>query len=129
MAIIGKSIIFKGDLTGDEDLEIDGRVEGQVKLPNHELTIGANGRVTAHVQAKHVIVVGHIAGNVSASERVEVQATGIVDGDIAAPRLLIQEGAVVNGSIQMGTAAKSTQTAQTAEAPAQASHEIARKTG
>jgi cytoskeletal protein CcmA (bactofilin family) len=52
-----------------------------------------------------------------------------VDGDIAAPRLLIQEGAVVNGSIQMGTAAKSTQTAQTAEAPAQASHEIARKTG
>jgi cytoskeletal protein CcmA (bactofilin family) len=102
VASFGKSIVFKGDLTGDEDLEIEGRVEGQVKLPNHQLTIGAHGRVTAQVEAKHVIVIGHVAGNVVASERVEVQATGVVDGDIQSPRLFIQEGAVVNGSIQMG---------------------------
>jgi len=103
VASFGKSIVIKGDLTGDEDLEIEGRVEGQVKLPNHQLTIGAHGRVTAQVEAKTVVVVGHVAGNVHASERVEVQATGVVDGDIHAPRLLIQEGAVVNGSIQMGS--------------------------
>ncbi len=106
VASFGKSIVFKGDLTGDEDLEIEGRVEGQVKLPNHQLTIGAHGKVTAEVEAKTVIVVGHVSGNVSASERVEVQASGVVDGDIRAPRLLIQEGAVVNGSIQMGAPAK-----------------------
>ena len=104
MANFGKSIVFKGDLTGDEDLEIEGRVEGQINLPNHQLTIGAHGRVAAQVQAKHVVVVGHIAGDVIASERVEVQASGVVDGDIHAPRLLIQEGAVVNGKIEMGGA-------------------------
>jgi cytoskeletal protein CcmA (bactofilin family) len=102
MANFGKSIVFKGDLSGEEDLEIEGRVEGQVHLPNHQLTIGAHGRVAAHVQAKLVVVVGHVAGDVIASERVEVQATGVVDGDIHSPRLLIQEGAVVNGKIEMG---------------------------
>ena len=123
VASLGKSIVFKGDLTGEEDLEIEGRVEGQVKLLNHQLTIGANGRVTAQVEAKNVIVVGHVAGNVTATERVEVQATGVVDGDIHAPRLLIQEGAVVNGSIEMGGAEKKTEAAPPAEP------EHARKTG
>ena len=104
MASFGKSIVFKGDLSGDEDLEIEGRVEGTVKLPGHQVTIGANGKVTAQVEAKNVVVVGHVAGNVLAGERVEVQSTGIVDGDIQAPRLLVQEGAVVNGSISMGAA-------------------------
>lgn len=125
MASVGKSLVFKGDLTGDEDLEIEGRVEGQVKLPNHQLTIGAHGRVTAQVEAKHVVVIGHVAGNVLASERVEVQASGIVDGDIHAPRLLIQEGAVVNGSIQMGTREKVAATQPGSAPPAQP----ARKTG
>ncbi len=104
VASLGKSIVFKGDLTGEEDLEIEGRVEGQVKLPNNQLTVGGHGRVAAQVEAKNVIVVGHIAGDVIATERVEIQATGVVDGDIHSPRLLIQEGAVVNGSIEMGGA-------------------------
>jgi cytoskeletal protein CcmA (bactofilin family) len=102
VANIGKSIVFNGDLTGDEDLIIDGNVEGRVQLPSHQLTIGAHGKVTAEVQAKSVIIVGQIAGNVNATERVEVQASGVVDGDICSPRLLIQEGAVVNGAIEMG---------------------------
>ena len=126
MASFGKSIVFKGDLTGDEDLEIEGRVEGQVKLPNHQLTIGAHGKVTAEVEAKTVIVVGHVSGNVNASERVEVQASGVVDGDIRAPRLLIQEGAVVNGSIQMGAPAKAAGDKPAASA---VGHEPARKIG
>ena len=106
VASIGKSVVFKGDLSGDEDLEIEGRIEGQIQLPNHQLTIGAHGRVKAQIEAKTVVVVGHVSGNVTATERCEVQASGVVDGDIRAPRLLIQEGAVVNGNIEMGEKAK-----------------------
>jgi len=115
VATIGKSIIFKGELTGEEDLEIDGKVEGSVRLPNHQLTIGAHGQVTADVSAKAVQVVGHVAGNVVATERVEVQASGIVEGDIKAPRLLVQEGAVINGAIEMTKQAGAAQGAQGAQ--------------
>jgi len=101
VASIGKSIVFKGELTGSEDLEVDGKMEGDIKLPDHVLTIGPNGRVKASVNAKCVEIIGHITGNVTATERVEVQATGIVEGDISAPKLLVQEGAVVNGAIEM----------------------------
>ena len=102
MANIGKSVVFNGDLSGDEDLEIEGQIEGQIQLPNHQLTIGAHGRVKAHVEAKAVIVIGRINGNITAAERCEVQGSGIVVGDIRAPRLLVHEGAVVNGKIEMG---------------------------
>ena len=104
MANIGKSIVIKGDLTGEEDLVIEGKVEGKVHLPNHRLTIGQGGNVQAEVHAKSVVVIGRVAGNVSAGERLEVQASGIVDGDVRSPRLSVQEGAVLNGSIQMSAA-------------------------
>ena len=116
VANIGKSIVFKGDLTGDEDLIIDGNVEGRVHLPAHQLTIGAHGRVKAELQAKSVIIVGQIEGDVNATERVEVQASGVVDGDIRSPRLLIQEGAVVNGAIEMGKSGASAASTPKAEA-------------
>jgi cytoskeletal protein CcmA (bactofilin family) len=101
MANIGKSISIKGDLTGNEDLVIEGKVEGKVELPSNQVTVGANGIVKAEVSAKSVVVVGRVAGNVKGSERIEIQATGIVEGDVAAPRLVVAEGAVVNGSITM----------------------------
>jgi cytoskeletal protein CcmA (bactofilin family) len=101
MANIGKSIAIKGDLTGNEDLVIEGKVEGKVELPNNQLTIGANGLAKAEIHAKTVVVIGKVAGNVRGTERIEIQATGIVDGDVAAPRLVVAEGAVLNGSIQM----------------------------
>jgi cytoskeletal protein CcmA (bactofilin family) len=103
MANIGKSISLKGDLSGNEDLTIEGHVEGRVDLPNNLLTIGANGSVNAEVHAKTVVVVGKVTGNVTGTERIEIQATGLVNGDVSAPRLVVQEGAVVNGSIEMGT--------------------------
>jgi len=104
VATIGKSIIIKGDLSGDEDLIIEGKVEGRVQLPNNEITVGADGRITADIEAKSIIVIGQTAGNLNASQRVEVQSTATVEGDINAPKLLIQEGAVVNGSISMSKA-------------------------
>ena len=105
MANIGKSITIKGDLSGNEDLQIDGSVEGRIDLPNNQLTIGAEGRVKAEVHAKSVVVVGHVTGNLSAADRIQVEATGIVDGDVKAPRLVIEEGAMLNGAVEMGSAA------------------------
>lgn len=106
VANIGKSITIKGDLSGNEDLQVDGNVEGRVDLPSNQLTIGAEGKVKADVHAKAVIVIGHVTGNVSATERIEVKTSGIVDGDVRAPRLVVEEGAVLNGAVEMGDAAK-----------------------
>jgi cytoskeletal protein CcmA (bactofilin family) len=125
VANIGKSITIKGDLSGNEDLVIEGKVEGKVELPNNQLTIGANGTVKAEVQAKSVIVVGKVAGNVRGTERIEIQATGVVDGDVSAPRLVVSEGAVLNGSIQMTQKGASA----TAPAPAPAPREAAQQVG
>lgn len=107
MANIGKSIQIKGDLTGNEDLVIEGLVEGRVDLPNNQLTVGAEGKIQAAISAKSVVVIGHVTGDVSAVERIEVQATGIIDGDVKAPRLIVAEGAVLNGAVSMGASATS----------------------
>ena len=101
MATIGQSIIIKGELTGEEDLEIEGQVDGNVNLANHQLTVGANGRLKAQVTAKSIIVIGQVIGDLTATERIEIQATGVVEGDLRAPRLNVQEGAVLIGSIDM----------------------------
>lgn len=111
MAAIGSTVVFSGDLSGDEDLEILGQVKGRVELPSHQLIVGESGRIEAEVKAKCVLVLGRVAGNVEASERVEIQESGVVEGDVRAPRLLVQEGAVVNGTIEM------TKTAETAKRP------------
>ena len=101
MANIGKSIAIKGDLSGNEDIVVEGTVEGKVDLPNNQLTIGANGSAKAEITAKTIVVIGRVSGNVHGTERVEIQATGIVEGDVSAPRLIVAEGAVLNGSIHM----------------------------
>lgn len=101
MANIGKSITIKGDLTGNEDIVVEGTVEGKVDLPNNQLTIGANGTAKAEITAKTIVVIGKVSGNVHGTERVEIQATGVVEGDVSAARLIVAEGAVLNGSIHM----------------------------
>ena len=118
VANIGKSISIKGDLTGNEDMVIEGKVEGKVDLPNNQLTVGANGTVRAEISAKSVVVVGRVSGNVQGAERVEIQATGIVEGDVTAPRLIVAEGAVLNGAIKM---TKKTAGAESPTSPAPAS--------
>jgi cytoskeletal protein CcmA (bactofilin family) len=106
---IGKSVVIKGELNGSEDLTIEGQVEGKIELRQNVLTIGANARIKAQVFAKSVIILGEVTGNVSASEKVDIRDNGSVDGDIAAPRVAIAEGAHFRGSIDMqkGTAPKS----------------------
>jgi cytoskeletal protein CcmA (bactofilin family) len=123
---IGKSVVIKGELNGSEDLTIEGQVEGTIQLRDHVLTIGANGRIKAQVFAKSVIVLGEVAGNVTATDKVDIRDNGSVDGDIVAPRVAIAEGAHFRGSVDMQrkagqpapSAPKPTATATPAAAPA-----------
>ncbi len=112
---IGKSLHIKGELSGSEDLSIEGKVVGKIILNGHTVTIGQSGQVTAEIQAKSVIVGGEVRGDITADERVEVAATGNMLGDVRAPRVVLADGARFNGSIDMdtasGRAASSTSTA------------------
>ena len=101
LANIGKSLQVKGELTGNEDLTIEGKVDGKIYLKDHKLTIGPNGRVKADVQAKSVVVAGKLDGNVVADDRVEITATGTMKGDVVAPRVVLADGARFKGSVDM----------------------------
>ena len=101
MVNIGKSVVIKGELSGSEDLTIEGHVEGRIDLRENVLTIGPNGKIKAEVFAKAVVVLGEVTGNVTASEKVDIRDNGSVDGDIASPRVAIAEGAHFRGSVDM----------------------------
>jgi cytoskeletal protein CcmA (bactofilin family) len=98
---IGKSVIIKGDLSGSEDLTIEGQVEGKIELRQNVLTIGANGKIKAAVFAKTVIIQGEVQGDITATERIDIRDAGSVDGDLSAPRIAIADGAHFRGSIDM----------------------------
>ena len=118
---IGQSVQIKGELKGNEDLMIEGTVDGKITVKDHSLTIGANGRITAEIHAKTVVVVGQVMGNVTADDKVEIATTGSVQGDIRAPRVAIADGARFKGSIDMErkVAATSTGPAQVKPSTAQ----------
>jgi cytoskeletal protein CcmA (bactofilin family) len=102
MATIGQSVQIRGELTGQEDLVIDGRIEGKISLNGHQLTIGPNGRIAAEVHAKSVQINGEVIGNVIADDKVEISPSGSVQGDITAPRVALADGSSFKGSIDMG---------------------------
>lgn len=103
-AHIGKSVLVKGELSGSEDLYVDGEVEGTIELRGHNLIIGPNGRVRATVNACQVIVHGTVTGNIQASERVELKQSAHVAGDIVTQRVAIEEGAYFKGGIDIQSA-------------------------
>jgi cytoskeletal protein CcmA (bactofilin family) len=98
---IGKSVIIKGELSGSEDLTIEGQVEGKIELRQNVLTIGPNGKIKAQITAKTVVVEGQVQGNIAATERVDIRDNGVVDGDLVAPRVAIADGAHFRGAIDM----------------------------
>jgi cytoskeletal protein CcmA (bactofilin family) len=100
-ATIGPSILIKGDLAGEEDLVIEGRVEGRVDLKQNNLTIGRNGRVRADVFGKVVTVEGEVDGNVFAQEQAVLRQSGAVRGNITSPRVTLEDGSRFKGSIDM----------------------------
>jgi cytoskeletal protein CcmA (bactofilin family) len=101
VASIGKSLHVKGELSGNEDLSIEGKVEGKIALNGYNVTIGETGRVAAEIHAKSVVVGGVVKGDINADERVEVLATGTMLGDIRAPRVVLVDGCRFKGSIDM----------------------------
>ena len=135
MVNIGKSVIIKGELTGSEDLTIEGQVEGKIELRQNILTIGPNGKIKAQVFAKAIVIQGEVIGNVTATERVDIRDNGSVDGDIVSPRVAIAEGAHFRGSVDMqrkggaAAATKPTAVATPAPTPAPASAPAAQKVG
>jgi cytoskeletal protein CcmA (bactofilin family) len=100
---LGKSIVIKGDLSASEDLALYGRMEGSITLHGHTLTIGRYAEIKAAIAAKAVVISGAVTGNVTAGEKVEIQTTGSVTGDVSSPRLVIADGGSVCGRVQMST--------------------------
>ena len=100
-ARLGASLHVKGEITGNEDLAIDGSVEGLVHLEDRKLTIGASARVTADVIAREVVVYGNVKGNLRARDRIEIKKDGSVVGDLTTARIMIEDGAYFKGSIEI----------------------------
>jgi cytoskeletal protein CcmA (bactofilin family) len=100
-ATIGKSLVIKGEVTGSESLYIDGRVEGSINLPGNRVTVGRNGVVNANVNAREVVVIGKLKGNLTASDRVDIRNEGSLTGDVVAQRISIEDGAFFKGGIDI----------------------------
>src|SRR5580698_3061027 len=100
-ATIGKSVVVKGELSGSEDLIVDGEVEGSISLKGQTCTVGPNGRVRANVEARNVVLHGRVDGDVHATERVELRKTASLAGDISTARISIEDGAFFKGTIDI----------------------------
>src|SRR5262249_46616128 len=98
---LGKSVVIKGELSASEDLTLDGQMEGSVTVPDHTVTIGPAANIKASISAKAVVIMGAVTGNVTASEKVEIRATGSVTGDITSPRLVVAEGGHLRGAVEV----------------------------
>src|ERR1700744_5165450 len=100
-AVVGKSVQIRGEVKGNEDLVVEGLVEGTITMTEHRLTIGANARVTANVTAKDVVVQGSLQGDIHAQGRVELRAGSRVTGDIRAARLSVEDNAIFSGKVEL----------------------------
>jgi cytoskeletal protein CcmA (bactofilin family) len=119
-AVIGKSVVIKGEVSGSESLYIEGRIEGVINLPGNRVTVGRNGQVAASVTAREVTVHGKIVGNVDAVDRLHVRSEGSLTGDVIAHRIMVEDGAFFKGKIDIRSSpqpAENTFTASEAPVP------------
>jgi cytoskeletal protein CcmA (bactofilin family) len=100
-AVIGKSVVIKGEVSGSESLFIEGKIEGVINLPGNRVTVGRDGQVAATVTAREVIVHGKIIGNVDAIDRLNVRSEGSLTGDVIAHRIMVEDGAFFKGKIDI----------------------------
>lgn len=98
---IGKSVVIRGELTGNEDLYLDGDIEGTIDLRDHKLVIGPNGKIKATISARDLVVHGRVEGNVTATERVELKKSCTLVGDVSTQRIVIEDGAFFKGAIDI----------------------------
>jgi cytoskeletal protein CcmA (bactofilin family) len=105
-ARLGSSLHVKGEISGNEDLLIDGSVEGLIQLDERKLTVGATAKVTADIIAREVVVYGSVKGNLRAKDRIEIKKDGSVNGDLTTARIMIEDGAYFKGSIEIDKTAE-----------------------
>lgn len=103
--VIGRSVTIRGELSGKEDLYMDGTVEGTIALSGSRLTVGPNARVMADLSARDVVIYGFVEGNIRATGRIELRESAVVKGDIAAERLSIEENASIKGRVELSEVA------------------------
>jgi len=96
--------VIKGDISGGESLFVDGRIEGTVNIPEHRVTVGRNGVVTADVNAREVVIMGKVQGNIICSDRLDIRSEGSVTGDVVVQRISVEDGAILKGSVQVQAA-------------------------
>lgn len=99
--LIGKSVLIRGEISGSEDLYLDGVFEGVINLPESRLTIGPNARISAEVHVRDFILFGRLDGNISATGRAELRQTAVVNGNVAAHRLSVEESATIHGRVEL----------------------------
>src|ERR1700723_1097717 len=116
-AVLGKSVIVKGQIFSREDLTIDGEVEGTVELQEHRLTVGPNGKVLATVKAREIVVLGTVHGNVETTDKIDIRKEAKLVGDIKTARIVIEDGAYFKGNIDIVRAEAPRQAAQPAPKP------------
>lgn len=104
-AHIGKSVVIKGEVSGSEDLYLDGQIEGAIDLKGNRLTIGPNGRVKANINARSAVIHGKLEGNINATDRVDLKQSATMTGDIVTQRISIDEGAFFKGGVDISQAA------------------------
>ncbi len=100
-ASLGKSVLVKGQIFSREDLTIDGEVEGTIELQENRLTIGPNGKVTANIKAREIIVLGTVNGNLEVTDKIDIRKEARLVGDIKSARVVIEDGAFFKGSIDI----------------------------
>jgi cytoskeletal protein CcmA (bactofilin family) len=115
-ARLGASLHVKGEISGNEDLHVDGSVEGLIQLDERKLTVGASAKVTADVVAREVVVYGSVKGNLRARDRIEIKKDGSVVGDLTTARIMIEDGAYFKGSIEIDRNASEAGTDKTTQA-------------
>jgi cytoskeletal protein CcmA (bactofilin family) len=118
-ATIGKSLVIKGEVTGSESLYIDGRVEGSINLSGNRVTVGRNGVVAANINAREIVVLGKVRGNLTASDRVDIRSDGSLTGDVVAARISIEDGAFFKGGIDIRKGGQSGQKEESKSATAE----------
>lgn len=100
-ATLGQTVVITGELRADEDLTIEGQIDGTIESTRHSVTIGQNGSAKAEIVAKEVVVLGKVTGSITASDKIEIWPNGSVQGDVVSPTVTIAEGATFRGSIDM----------------------------
>src|SRR5580704_2711916 len=100
-ATIGRSVVIKGEVSGAESLYVDGRIEGPVNFADSRVTVGRSGVIVANINAKEVVIMGTVTGNIYCTDRLDIRSEGSLTGDVVTPRICVEDGAVLKGAIEV----------------------------